>query len=313
MNRIDRLSAILVMLQSSSAVQTKDIADRFNISLRTVYRDLKALDETGIPIAGGAKEGYSLVEGFKLPPLMFTQEEAFAFLAAERLVDRFTDTGFKAGYKSGVDKIRAVMRLSEKEKMESLDAKIESLDFHYYDSYSSRSTLQLLMNEIIKKRRIRITYFSYDKQETTVREIDPIGIFFSLANWYLIAYCHMKHDYRTFRVSRIQHVALTEKYFEMDHPPFNSFLESLSGRKNLHAVVIEVNKANFSLIDESKYYQGLVNEKEIGDKMELHFMVFSIERFARWYLSFIDIAKIVLSEELKIQVDKILFDAGLKK
>ena len=94
MNRIDRLSAILIMLQSSPSVKMKQITNRFDITPRTVYRDIKALEEAGVPIAGDSRTGFSLVEGFKLPPLMFTEKEAFAFLAAEKLVDRFSDAGF---------------------------------------------------------------------------------------------------------------------------------------------------------------------------------------------------------------------------
>ncbi|MCU6167973.1 HTH domain-containing protein, partial [Enterobacter roggenkampii] len=97
----------------SSIVKIKQITDRFNISSRTVYRDLRALEDSGIPLAGDSRAGYSLVDGFKLPPLMFTQEEAFSFIAAEKLIDKFTDKGFKSSYKSGIEKIKAVMRLAE--------------------------------------------------------------------------------------------------------------------------------------------------------------------------------------------------------
>lgn len=82
MNLIDRLSAILVQLQSRSQIKAQQIADRFEISLRTIYRDIRALEEAGIPIVGNPDIGYSLVDGYKQPPLMFTQTEAFADTAA---------------------------------------------------------------------------------------------------------------------------------------------------------------------------------------------------------------------------------------
>jgi predicted DNA-binding transcriptional regulator YafY len=87
MNRIDRISAILIQLQTRRVVKASDIAERFNISLRTVYRDVRSLEEAGVPIIGEAGVGYSLVDGYRLPPIMFTREEATAFLTAEKFVE----------------------------------------------------------------------------------------------------------------------------------------------------------------------------------------------------------------------------------
>lgn len=311
MNRIDRLSAILIMLQSSSSVKIKQITDRFDITNRTVYRDIKALEEAGIPIAGDSRMGFSLVEGFKLPPLMFTEKEAFAFLAAEKLVDRFSDAGFKEGYKSGIEKIKSVMRLADIKTMDNFNHSVSSLDFQFKNPANSQNTLQLLMSEISKQKRVQISYFSYNKQEASVRKVDPIGIFFSMSNWYLIAFCNTKKEYRTFRVNRIQEILKTDESFECEHPPLNSLLKSLRDKDNLQEVIIEVPKNDLPLIDDSKYYQGLVAEKEKGDRVELHFMIFSTDRFARWYLSYIDIAKIVSSNNLQTAVEAILHKSKL--
>src|SRR5436190_22716018 len=91
MNRIDRLTAILVQLQSKRVVKAQEIADKYKLSLRTVYREIKALDEAGVPIIGEAGIGYSIMEAYRLPPVMFTKEEATAFLTAEKLVEKLTD------------------------------------------------------------------------------------------------------------------------------------------------------------------------------------------------------------------------------
>lgn len=306
MNRIDRLSAILIMLQSSLSVKPRQIMERFGIGIRTVYRDLRALEESGIPIAGDSRIGYSLVEGYKLPPLMFTQEEAFAFLAAEKLVDRFTDQGLRTSYKSGIDKIRAVMRVVEKETINTIDNKMGTLDFHLPVIADSYNHLQPLMDSVAKRYKIEITYVSRSKNETTVRTIDPIGVFFSRTNWYIIGFCNEKNDYRTFKVTRIQHIKQTSIPIIDSHPPLDTFLERLGTREGLQEIIIEVNLSDFSIIDENKYYQGLISEKKNGNKMELQFMTFSIERFARWYISYIDIAQIVFPEELKSVVKRII-------
>lgn len=299
MNRIDRLSAILVMLQSSVGVKPKQITQRFGIGIRTMYRDIKALEEAGIPIAGDSRSGYSLVDGFKLPPLMFTQEEAFAFLAAERLVDKFTDAGLRKGYQSGVSKIRAVMRLSEKETISSIDDKIGHLDFNTPLHLSSQDRLQLLLDSISKHEKIELSYLSHSKHEETVRIVDPIGIFFSMANWYFIAFCNERLDYRTFKVNRIKSIKPTGLPIKKEHPPLDSFLKDLKDQTDLHKAVICVKTDDLPHIDDSKYYQGLVSETQKEKITELHFMTFSLERLARWYLSYMDIALITYPEELK--------------
>lgn len=306
MNRIDRLSAILILLQSSPSVRMKQITNRFDITPRTVYRDIKALEEAGVPIAGDSRTGFSLVEGFKLPPLMFTEKEAFAFLATEKLVDRFSDAGLKEGYKSGIDKIKSVMRLAEIKAMDNFTDNVSSLDLRFKNPADSQNILQHLMSEIFKRKKVQISYFSYSRQEASIRKVDPIGIFFSMSHWYLIAFCNTKKDYRTFRVNRIQEIINTDKDFEQEHPPLSSLLKSLKDKDSLQEVIIEVSKNDLSFIDDSKYYQGLIAEKDKEDKVELHFMIFSIDRFARWYLSYIDIAKIISPNSLKTAVKGIL-------
>ncbi len=118
MNRIDRVSAILIHLQTKKIVKAQEIADRFSISLRTVYRDIKALEESGVPVGGEAGVGYQLMEGYRLPPVMFTKEEAIAFLTAEKMVEKLTDASSKKHYKEAMLKIKAVLRYSEKDLLE---------------------------------------------------------------------------------------------------------------------------------------------------------------------------------------------------
>ena len=126
MNRIDRISAILIQLQSRRVVKASDIAERFNLSLRTIYRDIKALEEAGIPLIGEAGIGYSIMEGYRLPPVMFTREEAVAFLTAEKLMEKLTDPLSDENYKSAMYKIRSVLRLAEKDFLENIDG-----NFHH--------------------------------------------------------------------------------------------------------------------------------------------------------------------------------------
>src|ERR1700744_6283913 len=144
MNRIDRVSAILIQLQSRRVVKAIDIAERFNISLRTVYRDVKTLEEAGIPIIGEAGVGYSIVDGYRLPPVMFTREEATAFITAEKFVENLTDSSTTEHYKSAMYKIRAKIKTTQKGLPENIDGKIEVLKSHGQINVDNKDHIQTL-------------------------------------------------------------------------------------------------------------------------------------------------------------------------
>src|SRR5437762_10022182 len=125
MNRIDRLFNILTLLQAKKFVPAEKIAGKFNLSVRTVYRDIKALGESGIPISFEPQRGYFIVQGYFLPPVAFSKEEANAFLLMEAIVSGFADKSIQTHFSNGLNKIKTVMRPSDKDRIESLAANIK--------------------------------------------------------------------------------------------------------------------------------------------------------------------------------------------
>ena len=164
MNRLDRVTAILIQLQSKRVVKAQDIAERFNISLRTVYRDIRTLEEAGIPLAGETGVGYSIMEGYRLPPVMFTMEEATAFLTAEKLVEKLTDVSTDESFKSAMYKIRSVLRSTEKDHLEIMDDHIEVQENQYLPKSKSENSLQNLLKCISEKKVLTINYFDNNSQ-----------------------------------------------------------------------------------------------------------------------------------------------------
>src|ERR1700748_1090410 len=165
MNRIDRISAILIQLQSRRVVKAGDIAERFNISLRTVYRDVKTLEEAGIPLIGEAGVGYSIMDGYRLPPVMFTREEATAFLTAEKFVEKLTDASTMANHKSAMYKIRAILKTTEKDLLEDMDGNIEVFKSFRQPYVPGNDYIQPILNCIAQKCVISIEYFAQHSQE----------------------------------------------------------------------------------------------------------------------------------------------------
>src|SRR5215470_11326042 len=121
MNRVDRLVAIALRLQSRRVVRAEDIAARFEISVRTVYRDLEALGEAGIPILAEAGVGYSLVKGYHLPPVMFTAEEASALFTGGKFVEHLTDASLRKQMDSALLKIRSVLPRDRQDYLDRLE------------------------------------------------------------------------------------------------------------------------------------------------------------------------------------------------
>ena len=225
MNRIDRLLGILTMLQSKKYVPAEKIADKFSISVRTVYRDIKALGELGIPVSFETSRGYFVVQGYFLPPVSFSTEEANALLLSESLVKGFADRSIQTHYATALNKIKAVLRSSQKEKLEALDESIKmqmhpnlTLNFAY---------MSLLQNAIAGKMIIEIEYKSL-KEEISKRLVEPIGLIFYAFSWHLVAWCHSRHDYRDFKVARIIQLRSTDEHFRKpSHIDLNEYMKTL--------------------------------------------------------------------------------------
>ena len=305
MNRIDRVSAILIQLQSRRVVKAIDIAERFNISLRTVYRDVKTLEEAGIPIIGEAGVGYSIMDGYRLPPVMFTREEATAFLTAEKFVEKLTDASTMAHHKSAMYRIRAILKTSEKNLLEDIDSKIEVVKNHSQLRVDNKDHIQTLLNSIAQKKVITIDYFANHSQEHTKRDIEPIGIFYKDSYWHLIAFCRMRKDYRDFRIDRINRVIVTDNIFDNKHPTLKAYIAQTAKEQELEMVVIRIDRSIYTHLEYQKYYSGFVSEKTVGNQIEMMFLTISLEGFARWFMMYGDQAEIISPDSLRERVSNL--------
>jgi predicted DNA-binding transcriptional regulator YafY len=300
MNRIDRLAAILVQLQSKRIVKAQEIADRFSISLRTVYRDIKALDASGVPIIGEAGTGYSVMEGYRLPPVMFTKEEATALLTAEKLVGKLTDLSTQQTYEAAMFKIKAVLRFAEKDHLETMNHHIEVVESPSYSKTKTETAyLQKILTAIADKLALNIDYFADHSQEATNRNIEPVGIYLMGRYWYLIGWCHLRKDYRTFKIDNIRYLSVTSISFHTTHPTLQSFLQKVCKEQELHAITIRVEKTVMKWLGEQKYYHGFLSQEETPGGIELRFLTASLSGFARWFMLFGEMADIIDPPELK--------------
>lgn len=169
--RFDRIISILIQLQSKKVVRAQDLADRFEVSLRTIYRDIRSLEQSGVPIYGEAGSGYSLVDGYRLPPVMFSREEASSFIAAEKLMTRFGDKELDGHYQSAMYKIKAVLRSDEKDLISEIGSKVIIREKQQLNDHLAPNALATVFRGIGEKVQIRILYEGLASDEPSERII----------------------------------------------------------------------------------------------------------------------------------------------
>lgn len=307
MNRLERISAILVKLQSRPVVTAQEIADQFGVSLRTVYRDIRSLEESGIPVSGEAGYGYSLVDGFKLPPLMFTTEEALSFLMAEKLISHQTDGDTYEVFRSGMDKIRAVLKTAEKDILHNFDQYIRISGAYNAPPIMMGNVLQPLLKSLLNKKQITIKYKAGYNYEITSRTVEPQGMFFMSGHWYITAWCTLRNDYRTFHLGRVLEITSTQQDFTTEHPSLSELIPMLYYNEVEIDVHLRVHRDVARDMGRAKYAYGLCDEQPDG---EYHYIqkyeTSSLEKFGRWFLMFADNAEILQPEELKTMVRELV-------
>ncbi|KFF20426.1 helix-turn-helix transcriptional regulator [Flavobacterium hydatis] len=297
--RFDRIVAILIQLQSKKIVKAQELANRFEVSLRTIYRDIRTLEASGVPIYSEAGVGYALMDGYRLPPVMFTREEASSFIAAEKLMQKFTDTTLGNHYASAMYKLKAVLKSDDKDWVSTIESSVLMQSTEKLFNDKSPNTLALLFESIAEKKQVILSYQAFTSDGITERNIEPVGIFHDHNNWYVIGYCHLRRDYRQFRTDRVHCIKKTDEDFTLEHDSLETYLNKNETIPTIKVRILIDKKIARYLSHERKYH-GFISEKEIDGNIEMTFMCRDIESsFPRWFLMFGDYATILEPERLK--------------
>lgn len=209
-NRLSRLSAILIQLQTKRIVRASELALKFDVSKRTIYRDIKALEQSGVPIITEEGKGYTLMEGYKVPPVMFTEKQANALILAEQLVLKNKDASFVNDYSEAIDKVKSILKYTTKDKANLLvDRTRYNENLNRERNSNSLSDLQYALTNF---NLVQIDYMNKEGAAST-RAIEPFALL-SSDNWYLIAWCRLRKEFRFFRLDRIQDIEILSENFE---------------------------------------------------------------------------------------------------
>lgn len=224
MSQLSRLISILTLLKSKRLLTANELAQKFDVSVRTIYRDIRKLEESGVPVTTIEGRGYSLMEGYTVAPVQFTEKQANALITAEHLISQSNDSSFVIDFKEALTKIKSVFRLSIQEKSELLNSKIYVFNTNYEDlSSNALSEIQLAITNF---NFIEINYRKADDPNITFRKIEPNALISTNHKWILIAWCHLRNEYRAFRIDRIQHFKILNETFEDRKFNLQSYFQS---------------------------------------------------------------------------------------
>jgi predicted DNA-binding transcriptional regulator YafY len=288
MNRTDRLVAMVMFMQGRRLVKAYELAAHFEICARTVYRDMAALSEAGVPIAGEAGVGYSLVKGYHLPPVMLTADEASALFVGAEMVKQFTDASLGAPMTSALDKLRAVLPRDRQDHVERLarQTMVMGRSRNNQTDPPGQPWLLQVQRGVVNRQVLRLNYRGKDRNEPTLREVEPLGAVYYGSAWYLVAWCRLRNDFRQFRLDRIRDLYVEPDQFE-HRPDFclREFMERESkGEKKIHARVWISEPMQGKARAES--YATLIEEGQRDGGAEFSIYTASIEWLAWWLLSF---------------------------
>ena len=291
MNRIDRLFAILLTLQQKRRVRAQDLARQFELSKRTIYRDLSALNQMGIPIAALPGEGFELVEGYYLPPLMFTENEAIALLLGSRLLAQQAAGSVTHSADSALAKIQVALPEQVRARSEALTNIIGFVTPQAKFDLDDPQLL-LIQNAIQEKRVLHLRYRGYKKDEVTERDVEPHQLFYADGVWYLEAYCRLRKGMRDFRLSRMETIK----------PRRDIFRQKRTGKPQAQPIIVikirfAPNAVRWVREQQHYGYQGDEKETPLGTVMVYH--VNNESEIIPWILGWGTSAEVLAPQKLR--------------
>lgn len=211
MRRADRLFQIVQYLRGGRLVTAANLAERLEVSPRTIYRDIADLQSSGVPIDGEAGVGYLMRDGYDLPPLMFTRDEIVALVSGARLIRAWGGVAMARAAEEALVKIESVLPPAERHRPD----KIEIHAFAPEMTTEVRARIDKFERAAEERHRLRISYRDAESRATQ-RVIRPLGLWFWGKVWTLVAWCELREDFRMFRLDRIDALADTGEQFRQE-------------------------------------------------------------------------------------------------
>jgi predicted DNA-binding transcriptional regulator YafY len=313
MNRVDRLMAYLLLFQSRGMLRAQDFAQEFEISERTVYRDIQALGEVGVPIVAMPGEGYRLMEGYYLPPISFSADEARSlYLAISMLVGLATPGRTQTAARSVLEKIRAVLPAATLRQVEALQAILHFFALPGLSLNFDDKTFLTLQEAIHQRRVVHLRYHALYTNEVTERDVEPMALAFLDKAWILSGYCHLRQGVRAFRLDRIDRLAVRDEHFtprEVNLRAYSTTVEPFTVTVRFDPTIVRWvrEQQHYSWVEEQTSPTGSAPE---GGETIMVYRPRSFEQIEGWLLSWGDkmevLEPLALRERLATAAARIL-------
>lgn len=296
MNRVDRLMGYLLLFQSRGLMRAQDFADKFEISERTVYRDIQALSEVGVPIMAMPGEGYRLMEGYYLPPITFSPDEARSlYLAVSMLTGQTTPGSTQSAALSALEKIRAVLPNVTLRQVEALEAITHFYSFPHTLLDFDDEIFLTLQQAIYERQLVRLRYHARHNNQVTERDVEPLELVNVEKTWMLVAYCRLRQDQRVFRLNRIDDMAILNERFTRR--------ELANYRRTPYKVIEVIVRFDPSTVRWVRERQHFTFDKNYKDNTMLY-KPYTFEQIEWWLLSWGDKLEVLEPIELRERLAK---------
>lgn len=304
MNKTDRQLAIMLELQRSKVLRAEDMASLFETSVRTIYRDIQALSEMGVPILGAPGQGYSLLDGYFMPPVSFSAEETVALLMGTDFIEQRLDGNYETVAQTARRKIEAILPKPVRDE----SARVRETMRLLYASepltgLREKDYLGQVRRAILERRKIKISYQKKmpesDGNRKSMREVDPYGLVLVQGNWILIGRCDLRQDIRHFRLSRVTELIVLDKYFVMPNG-FNLSHYRPPDDRNERVLIRANPEISDKIVETGNFYMEAVEERIDG--VWIHFRVRTPEELLHLILSWGGDVEVVEPESLRCRI-----------
>jgi predicted DNA-binding transcriptional regulator YafY len=296
MNRIDRLFAITTQLQARPHVRAADLANLYEVSLRTIYRDIVALSESGVPIVSLPGQGYALSEGYFLQPLRLTTQEATALVLGARLLSGSSSLELSQSADSAIAKILAIIGDEPRRQLQQIES---TIDLSASTSTPGRLDLDdelvvALRQAILDRRVVSLRYFGRNRAEETVRKVEPLRLGYLNGAWYLVAYCQLRLEERAFRLDRIED-------FHVESTRFRRRALSRDTPKPKVEVIVRFRGVAVRWVQERQHW-SFMNATQTEECLIATYRPESIDGIADWILGWGTAAEVLSPSDLRQRI-----------
>lgn len=299
MNRIDRLTGMILLLQSHRVITAEQIAAHFEMSMRTVYRDLAALGEAGVPIVAEAGVGYSLMRGYHMPPVMFTEHEAAALFMSGEVTEQIADDTLRTSLRSALLKVRAVL---PKERQDHLNRLKHSVGVWLSgrSRENEQRSLMPLQQALVQRQCVSLCYNAAGRGALTERVVEPLGMMFYAREWHLIAFCRLRNEFRDFRLDRVVRWEVLREHFS-GHEGFSvkSFLADVLNEQEMMPVTVVFQPCTLERVRREMMCAESTAKTLPDGSVQMEIQAYSQEWLASWLLSLGGMAQVLQPAHLR--------------